>query len=132
MPRFFQDFLRFFKIISVNLDYFRLFQLFFDRFREKPIFSTFCFDQAPKQSNGLWDPSLTFLWLILSKITFLWLVLSKVTLFMPPDRKIGGILFLSCPSVLLSVCLSVYLSVCLSVCLSFCLSVTRFNLGHNF
>ena len=33
-------------------------------------------------------------------------------LFMPPDRMIGGILFLFC----LSVCLSVCLFVCLSVC----------------
>ena len=41
-------------------------------------------------------------------------------LFMPPDRMIGGILFLSC------------LSVCLLVCLSFCLSVVNFNLPNNF
>ena len=41
-------------------------------------------------------------------------------LFMPPDRMIGGILFLSC------------LSVCLFVCLFVCLSVVNFNLRYNF
>ena len=42
------------------------------------------------------------------------------TLFMPPDRMIGGILFLSC------------LFVCLFACLSVCLSVVNFNLRYNF
>ena len=40
--------------------------------------------------------------------------------FMPPDRMIGGILFLSC------------LSVCLFVCLFVCLSVVNFNIRYNF
>ena len=45
-------------------------------------------------------------------------------IFMPPDRMIGGILFLSC--------LFVCLSVCLSVCLFVCLSVVNFNIRYNF
>ena len=46
-------------------------------------------------------------------------VILKHSIFMPPDRMIGGILFLSS------------LSVCLSVCLFVCLSV-NFNLRYNF
>ena len=42
------------------------------------------------------------------------------SLFMPPDRMIGGILFLSC------------LSVCLFVCLFVCLSVVNFNFDITF
>ena len=42
--------------------------------------------------------------------------LTPPNLFMPPDRMIGGILFLSC----------------LFVCLFICLSVVNFNLRYNF
>ena len=44
--------------------------------------------------------------------------------FMPPDRMIGGILFLFC--------LFVCLSVCQFICLSVCLCVVNFNLRYNF
>ena len=43
----------------------------------------------------------------------------RMVIFMPPDRMIGGILFLSALSVCLFVCLFVCLSVCLLSTLTF-------------
>ena len=50
------------------------------------------------------------------KIVVLLTELSSVFKFMPPDRMIGGLLFLSC----------------LFVCLFVCLSVVNFNIRYNF
>ena len=79
-----------------------------------------------------WPWCLTYFWKTLNlAITFkpeemgfhiahlylLWRSLSHSTIiFMPPDRMIGGILFLYCFLSCLFVCLFVCLSVCLSVC----------------
>ena len=60
----------------------------------------------------LWPRALRFSWLLVLGLY----MEDYLHIFMPPDRIIGGILFLS------------YLSVCLSVCLS----VVNFNLRYNF
>ena len=70
------------------------------------IFSVVWVKQQAKSS-----PLSPYLYIMYRYITCLY-----TCIFMPPDRMFGGILFLSCPS----------------VCLSVCLSVVNFKLRYNF